>query len=185
MLKIGLDIEHFLVDKNNNIVCPSDYGITDHDACGFLAELRAKPFEDIEHSFYDLSLKYKKLSPILEEKGLKIDPRSKIKLPIKFLFKVGRSFGKDRQKDDCMYGEVKHHTYQTAGLHIHFSGEVFELNIPKIILFLDNRFKKEILAEGRQLGLYEMKHYGFEYRSLPGNIDLDKVKTALKLLSLK
>jgi len=49
------------------------------------------------------------------------------------------------------------------------------LNIPKIIRELDTIFKEEIKKANRRLGEYEIKPHGFEYRSLPNNIDILKV----------
>jgi hypothetical protein len=50
----------------------------------------------------------------------------------------------------------------------------------KIVRSLDKIFEKEIKDAKRIPGFYEMKSHGFEYRSLPCSIDLDKVVDALK-----
>lgn len=85
----------------------------------------------------------------------------------------------------------------TAGLHVHFSDEITyrvknfaepgyhdqavfgPLNIPRIVYLLDTAFKDVIADAGRQSGLYEMKPHGFEYRSLPTTVDLDRLVTVL------
>lgn len=49
------------------------------------------------------------------------------------------------------------------------------IDMPLVISTLDSAFENEIKSAGRVLGAYEIKDYGFEYRSLPANIDLVKV----------
>lgn len=91
----------------------------------------------------------------------------------------------------------------TAGLHVHFSndyqwsyytrtdssqGRSIEkretqindpINIPRIVHLMDKAFKDEIIEAGRQTGLYEMKPYGFEYRSLPTTVDQERLVSVL------
>ena len=57
------------------------------------------------------------------------------------------------------------------------------IDIPKIISTLDNSFKEEIKKTNRRLSAYEIKGHGFEYRSLPNNIDLSKVSAICSDLS--
>jgi len=49
------------------------------------------------------------------------------------------------------------------------------IDIPRIIKLLDETFKTEIKKSGRIPGAYEIKDYGFEYRSLPNNVNMNKV----------
>lgn len=49
------------------------------------------------------------------------------------------------------------------------------LDMPKIIGIFDNMFATEIKEANRIPSAYEIKPYGFEYRSLPSNIDKDKL----------
>jgi len=49
------------------------------------------------------------------------------------------------------------------------------LNVPRIIKAMDTAFKKAIKESNRRLGEYEIKPHGFEYRSLPNNVELLKV----------
>jgi galactitol-specific phosphotransferase system IIB component len=98
--------------------------------------------------------------------------------------KIGSIYGKE-YKDKV--------NNKTAGLHIHFSStditqftddnEVHKtktnniLDIPKIVQQLDSVFETAIIDTKRHLGSYRIKTYpngnqGFEYRSLPNNIDL-------------
>lgn len=68
----------------------------------------------------------------------------------------------------------------------HSEGTVNEvaglLNIPRIVQQMDAAFEAEIKASNRKPGFYEMKHYGFEYRSLPATINIMKVVKVLKSL---
>lgn len=98
-------------------------------------------------------------------------------------------WSKRASKERNLYGKVKGMNFRkmTAGLHIHFSDmQEYKINgrpnfigrpldIPSIVRQLDNEFRAEILASGRQAGWYEMKSHGFEYRSLPNWIDLHAV----------
>ena len=85
----------------------------------------------------------------------------------------------------------------TAGLHVHFDNgfersrccsrvsrsiEASPVNIPRIVYVLDKAFWNEILKAGRQPGLYEMKPYGFEYRSLPTTVDIDRLVKVLNMI---
>jgi len=78
----------------------------------------------------------------------------------------------------------------TAGIHVHFSnrdlktGEIIELPIEDIVKKMDKAFSKEIKDTGRIPGEWEPKdHHGFEYRSLPCNVDIYKVlKESFKIL---
>jgi hypothetical protein len=100
---------------------------------------------------------------------------------------------------------LPHSGVVTAGLHVHFSWEstsrqfydrcdsgngihyrsvdqvsYYPLNIPRIVYLLDTEFRSVIEDADRQTGLYEMKHpYGFEYRSLPTTVNLDRLVAVL------
>lgn len=77
----------------------------------------------------------------------------------------------------------------TAGIHIHFSsrdaetGNVIDLPIEEIVEKMDLAFEHYIIDTNRNLGEWEPKAHGFEYRSLPCNVDTYKVlKNAFKIL---
>jgi hypothetical protein len=69
----------------------------------------------------------------------------------------------------------------TAGIHVHFSnrdsitGSVIELPIEKIVRKMDEEFESIIKDTNRNLGEWEPKAHGFEYRSLPANADVYKI----------
>lgn len=49
------------------------------------------------------------------------------------------------------------------------------IDVPKVIMILDKEFKDEIAKAKRLPSAYEVKPHGFEYRSLPNNVDIDKL----------
>jgi len=66
-------------------------------------------------------------------------------------------------------------------MHVHFSsrdpktGNVINLPIEDIVYLMDNYFMDEIQESGRNIGEWEPKTHGFEYRSLPCNADVYEV----------
>lgn len=78
----------------------------------------------------------------------------------------------------------------TAGVHVHFSsrdsetGKPIELPIENIVKQMDESFAGDIEKTKRIKGEWEPKlNYGFEYRSLPSNVDIVKVvKEAFRIL---
>ena len=78
----------------------------------------------------------------------------------------------------------------TAGMHVHFSsrdavsGIVLDLPIEEIVEKMDKKFADDIIRTKRIRGEFEMKpSHGFEYRSLPCDVDVVKVvKEAFKIL---
>lgn len=77
----------------------------------------------------------------------------------------------------------------TAGVHVHFSsrdaisGEVVNLPIEEIVKIMDKQFESKIIGSGRNLGEWESKAHGFEYRSLPADINIyDVLKRAFTVI---
>lgn len=183
-IKIGFEVEFFVEEMvGGEIVLPSIAGLSSNmcDECGWLAEARSNPFEDIYFTSFDLTRNVDKMKKYLKSE-YKLSHLTTVRLPHKLLWKAVRQFGKHSADDECMYGEIKERKDQTAGFHIHFSNstEVYRnsnkeyvygsLNIPYIIKFFDKAFKEEIKCSKRQPGCYEMKPWGFEYRSLPNTV---------------
>ena len=197
--EVGLELELFLLDKDNNIVEPSLYGFPS-DEMGFLIEIRS------EHSWYwdDITGTLYTAFYINECKASKIN----LSIVRNFNMKVSNEFieyysNKYRYSElpdftKNVYGKsgVTHHTgiigdTATAGLHVHFSRRVIEdnkcklVNLPveEIVKSMDNKFRSHVIGSNRLLGEYEHKAHGFEYRSLPNTIPIERVtKYALKLL---
>ena len=79
----------------------------------------------------------------------------------------------------------------TSGFHVHFGiRNEFGIIVPftkdqikSIVLHMDESFDKEISETERIKGEWEPKQHGFEYRSLPCNVDVYSVlKEAFKIL---
>jgi len=77
----------------------------------------------------------------------------------------------------------------TAGIHVHFSnrdsetGHVLELPIEEIVKQMDESFAEDIERTKRIKGEWEPKKHGFEYRSLPCDVDVTRVvKEAFRIL---
>jgi len=189
---IGLEKEFFIVNADGKPLTATQAGITERDGCGYLAEARGEPKESIVSAVFSLKEAEFKLTRIAQKKGVSLQEIPYKTLPKAFTYACAREFGKGIAKDACMYGAVKQNKIATAGLHIHFSstsdsnerckcGEWIHtrscktMDMPRIIKALDKRFYIDIKWAKRQLGLYEMKPYGFEYRSLPNNIPLTEL----------
>jgi len=201
----GIEVEFFL-KKKGQLVYPADYGIP-YDGFPVLGELRTSVHSDeylLIGEVMGLLAKYKakakyggaqlivaprweysrdEMREVMRRPELSKGPAKEMNL-----YKL-----KPRQDNEHIY----------AGLHVHFSGtksyystnkcEKCErdtssivtyghLDIPAIVRYLDELFFKEIVDAGRTIGEYEMKPYGFEYRSLPNNVSLDKLALALGAL---
>ncbi|MBN1381077.1 MAG: hypothetical protein JXA41_05330 [Deltaproteobacteria bacterium] len=112
-------------------------------------------------------------------------------------------YGADRSQDltkNIYHAKSSHHLGMffngdncklTAGTHVHFSmrdglGRVIPFSSPQvheIVAAMDDAFQKEIAAADRISGEYETKQHGFEYRSLPCNVDVYKaLKVAFHVL---
>jgi len=175
----GIEQEFFIrrKDAKEEFVLGSETRLhtSDLDGCGFLAEVRTIPVENPWLLIGLLQSEITRIETDLNMGGHElVKDIAMVKLPKNMLYTATRSYGKGISEDECLYGEVKKDNYQTAGLHIHFGFASKVINIPKIIKSFDSEFVEEIKQTHRQKGLYEMKPYGFEYRSLPTTVDLLK-----------
>jgi hypothetical protein len=204
MLKWGLEKEFFLLDAENKpYVIQREWSLP-FDECGWLVEARGNPFYNIIDAVFSLKAEiYKieqtlvKVNESLKATVLHLDDCSVCKVDRKARVLAARSYGKPPIKYQNFYGHDHHKnaiTEATAGVHISITDPVTitrkdgtdytyhpNFDWPQIFLTLDREFKEEIKAAKRQPGFYEMKQDGrVEYRSLPSNVDLDKV---IKVLS--
>lgn len=185
--EIGLELECWLMD-GKEIAEPAKYGFP-NDEFGFLVELRGEPSDDpklVAESLFSFKNSYMYFAH--EHIGLKLDfsPRKKIsKKQYEYFYKKYNYLALEDLTANIYPGTKKtHHTgyingIGTAGLHVHFSGDGVQLPIFDIVKKMDKAFAKEIKEAKRIPGEFEIKsHYGkggFEYRSLPANIDIHKV----------
>ena len=200
LLEVGLELELFLLDKNNKIYEPSLYGFP-ADEMGFLIELRSWHSSNADSILESVNL----LEKFTRHKAKKLGlyPTKIASMPIEKEFQdyIWKKYRLDTMPDNTRniyQGTNKsHHTgflndRATAGLHVHFSERLFNennvgaigsLDIPFIVAAMDSSFANEIEKDGRIPGEYELKSHGFEYRSLSATTDLQKVtQVALDIL---
>lgn len=189
----GLELEFFMKIKDK-YVAPTRGGLLTTDDCGYLAEARgdkhAKPREAVAllQAAIDRLKKQARLSGIILERV----PTAPVEKEL--LRTLLRARGKNISHSFFAHGGCYRSSKPRAGLHIHFGtlDDVFDshgkiittfpkiANIPRVIHILDTAFKEEIAEASRVRGEYEIKPHGFEYRSLPSDVDLNKVITVLE-----
>jgi hypothetical protein len=195
-MKYGLEKEYF-VKKGDEYVLATGLPM---DECGYLAEVRGDCHSDPSKAVALFRADDAKLKAKAAALGLTLSDEPVGKIPPKLARTAARRFGKGTYPvgRGNMYGKDFSLTdrVQRAGMHVHFSDqqEVKDkegrnittipriLDMPRIIYKLDQAFAAEIKAAKRIPGMYEMKPHGFEYRSLPANVDLDRLTRVLETL---
>lgn len=188
---IGIEKEFWLLDLQGQLREPKTYGFP-FDEFGFLVELRTKPhiteqllIEDFNNQLEKLQSKALLLDCVLSD-----EPRRLIdKLFIKDL-SVRYQYSKLKDLTANVYaGTKKSHAtgidgdYGTAGVHVHFSRHIktrndyvrIQLPIFEIVTQMDIAFAEIIQKAERNFGEFEIKPYGFEYRSLPANAPIEEI----------
>lgn len=208
---IGLEQEVFVVkdptegDLQLHSLAGTSYP---QDGCPFLFELRAlqdrEPLRAIYNLKYLTSYWIRKIAknkaPFKLQFGL-----DTVKLSKTEKLQLVREATKSPAEHYTLSGDIAlgKPGVVTAGLHIHFSNNIERtfygkdkngervsivetipqyIDIPRIVRVLDSAFSKEIKQAGRQLGVYEMKSHGFEYRSLPTSTNLDVLADVLDII---
>lgn len=199
--EVGIERECFLLDSMGDVVEPALFGFP-FDEFGFLVEIRTFPYtgtKPLMHELHDLMVAHQAQAKKL---GLELRLFHKLRLDNDFVKHLKKKYAWDYLKDttaNIRSGvEVSHATgidewnskmlYGTAGLHVHFSRKNIyprslrspiihrvQLPIDKIVMAMDTKFKELIFKACRIRGEYEIKPYGFEYRSLPANVDIRPV----------
>lgn len=210
-IKIGLEKEMFLLDKNNKpVVIPEGLPF---DECGLLLEARGKPSVDIYEAVYSLMAEVKRIEDLVKQKypDYHISDEPVLEVDRKTKVSANRTYAKGVLSYRNIYG-FEHHKNNlkevTAGIHISFTNEyemswftteeignnqfrgnehkqTFNLNFDwlQIFLQLDKLFKEDISNGKRNQGFYEIKSDGrIEYRSLPSNTDMNKIISALRMI---
>jgi hypothetical protein len=187
--EIGLEQEVWLLDSGDNIVEPAIYSFP-HDDFGFLIELRSLPHEAPKLVLADLQNLMDGFSNLACLFGLKLELKESMPIDRSLIYELRIKYNYFNLKDlteNINSGTIKTHAtgisdnaeLLTAGLHVHFSRKLddkrVQLPIHNIVDAMDLKFKNEIAKAKRISGEYEIKPYGFEYRSLPVSVDLSKV----------
>lgn len=195
MKTYGLELEYFI--KKNDQYVPTHKDMP-ADSCRYLAEARGDKHEKPREAVHLLIAQMSRLGQQAAKLGYQLELAATAAVDKELLRLIRRRYGKNSAKSYFAHGGCYKNTNPRAGLHIHFgdvskqrvyhsstsaSSElttINQLNIPRIIWLLDEAFKDEIKAAKRVKGEYELKPYGFEYRSLPATVNLDKVISVLE-----
>lgn len=198
MFRIGLELEEFCIDKKNNeiILIPKDSNIP-HDGCGWLIEYRSEPCKDIVEAVHSLYAAQYRALPLLQKFDVKgsrlpvMKPSKEVRMAarkrfIKSLVAFNNVYGHQCHKNTLAEAVAAVHvsiTFSTEGKH----GTINKIwDYADFIRYMDNKFEGEILEAKRRPGFYEIKSDGrFEYRSLPNNIDLNKLITVVSKYKFK
>jgi len=200
--EIGVEKELFLL-KGVQVMEPSNYGFP-YDEFRFLVEIRSLPSDRLYPVYTTLQQEELQYSLRANKFGMTLSDEPNITVDSNFVdslwskYNLGRF--EDKTKNIYKSKNPSHHLgvldtpsagikRLTAGVHIHFSsrdsetGNIIDLPIEDIVRRMDDIFEHDIKYAGRNLGEYELKSHGFEYRSLPSNVDIYKVlKESFKVL---
>lgn len=194
---IGIEREYFLVDMDNNIIEPDMYGFP-IDEFGFLIEIRTQPHDnpdDLINEFVKLYESYEAHAQLVD---LKLSCSPRLLMPRELKKYLSKKYHWESLPDltaNIYSGTNDSHAtgirngWATAGTHVHFSkyndgGFRVQLPIRDMVSKLDSEFIYNIQRAHRIPGEFEIKPWGFEYRSLPNNVGLEKIiRYAFKLLA--
>ena len=202
-MKYGFELEAFcrepiiLGHEGKWILVPT--GLP-YDECGWLAEIRSEPHTNIIKAIALLQAERKIVEAMADKANCVLVFEPLTKIPRELKVAAARKHGKGLLKYKNIYGHETHKCrtdLATASLHVSFTNEVkFSykdgkqpreyvhqgfIDHAKLIVGLDRAFKEEIKSAQRNPGFYEAKDDGrVEYRSLPNNIDLDKLAEVLE-----
>jgi hypothetical protein len=193
MKYFGLEQEFFLKDTTTNeLVIPESLKIhLPIDGCGYLVEARGAAYNNMYEAIYSLKAEVRRIFDLLRETKYTLSYSPVEKLSKKFLFEISKQYIKGLTKYNNYLGFINHKlcsNERTAGLHLsitdqHTYGKItYNQNFDYIDIFrkLDEAYCQEIKVAKRNPGFYEIKEDGrIEYRSLPTNIDLDKLITVV------
>jgi hypothetical protein len=200
MIKYGFELEGFILRDGKPCLVPVGIPM---DECGWLVEIRGEP-----HYRPDLAM-----ALLLAEKkaveskiaGFEILWEPLLEVPRDIKVAAARRSGKGILKYKNVYGYETHRNstrLATASLHVSVTNERTHcytdkdnrertftyqgtVDHAKLIVGMDKAFAGEIKAAKRNPGFYELKDDGrIEYRSLPNNVDMDKVVSVLRGLEL-
>lgn len=194
--RIGIEKEFWLLNNIGQIQEPAIFNFP-YDEYGFLVELRTNPCIDMASLLADFDYRLRLLELKAKMLAFRLSDEARMPIPKYFIEYLSPKYRYGSLKDltaNVNDGTVNSHAtgifgdYLTAGIHVHFSrhdelGRRVQLPIFEIVKKMDLNFRGIILKSNRILGEYELKPYGFEYRSLPANAPLEKVvRKSFKIL---
>lgn len=196
-MKFGFELEAFVLLGDAPQLVPHDLPM---DECGWLAEIRSEPHIDPVKAMYLLKAERQLVETKAKALGLSLAYVPLLHIPRKMKVEAARSHGKGQIYFQNVYGHQCHknsNALSTASLHVSVTNEQTFHHVDakglsqkfryqgfvdhaKIIATFDREFKAEITKAKRNPGFYEHKPDGrIEYRSLPNDVDLDKVVEVL------
>lgn len=210
-MKLGIEQEFFVLSNTEGRFVNALK--ISHDSCGWLAEARGGPANSVTDAVGLLWGATRRLEVEAAALNLTLDQSATASLSRKFLAETIREVGTKQIHSDLksIYGKpVRIYPRPTAGIHLNF-GERQSVSyigysnsgapivqshttvdtvadfMPQLIHALDKVFEECINKARRQSGIYRIKSFGFEYRSLPTNISnqelADGIATALKIVT--
>lgn len=175
------------------------------DSCGYLFEARGEPNRKVEQAIYSVLAEQFRIEAMLRKANTGNNSfliASKVPYaPVsrRTISECLRNYTKGLVEFQNLYGFTEHRNrgrMRVAGLHISFTkpaevvlhdkttriiNQLFDYS--SIFIALDKAFKKEIRETKRNPGFYEIKSdLRIEYRSLPNNVDLEKLYDVLSVL---
>lgn len=198
--EIGIEQEFFLM-KGKQVIEPWLWGFP-FDEFGFLVEIRTRPHTTAGSLLNELNRLWLAHKAQASSLGFKLRAFHRYPLSKDFVRYLAKKYHHDALLDTTAniyagtvgshatgLAETKTHYIGTAGIHVHFSrktedGRRVQLPIVKIVNNMDIAFVKVVRRANRKLGEFEIKAHGFEYRSLPTNVQDIKfvVKEAFRIL---
>jgi hypothetical protein len=196
-MKIGFELELFVTKDDQPVLVPT--GLP-YDECGWLVELRSEPHWDVRKAIALLNTELADVEEKLPKHGVVLVREPLKEIPRALKVQAARKHTKGLIRYRNIYGHETHRCstkFATASLHVSFTNEqtfrytstsgkaeTFKyqgfIDHARIIMEMDRAFKREIKEAGRNPGFYEVKADGrIEYRSLPNNVDLEKLRTTL------
>jgi hypothetical protein len=196
-MEYGFEIEFFVTKKKEFVISPARMPM---DECGWLVEARGQPRAAPLEAAFSCLADIHRLKVAAKTHKVILSKASYTELDPVLMRTARRTYGKREYPEGRgnIYGIdfAPDDDLARAGLHIHFSdyverrnekGEVFrdhrQINMPRIIRALDEKYKKEIEDSKRLPGFYEMKNWGFEYRSLPNTMNLIEVAEFIETIA--
>lgn len=204
-MKIGFELEAFCIGPGEvPTLVPSSLPM---DECGWLVEVRSEPHKNVTKAVFLLQAEVSLVETEAKKVNLALRYEPLLEIPRELKVQAARRHGKGLLSYQNIYGFKTHRNstkLATASLHISFTNErefnYIELvagNIAtkidrkfkypgfvdhaKLIVGLDRAFKEEIRVAKRNPGFYEVKGDGrIEYRSLPNNVNMNKVTQVLQ-----
>lgn len=202
-MKYGLEQEFFVKNGEGSLIGALPAVLTPDD-CGFLAEARGQPYTNIREAVFSLLADVHRLQTEAVKLGFTLVCEPNADVPFKAIMESRRAFSKGTLSFQNLYGHESHKEKRkkTAGIHISFTEYAdyacyrrgtrdnefvphtfnYQPNWDWVQLFrhLDHWFKDEIKAARRNPGFYELKEDGrIEYRSLPNDVDPQRIITAI------